>query len=102
MTIEIRQFRGLQDNYGFLVRDCASGQVASIDASDADVILGQLDQAGWRLSYVLLRPGLEGRGSVRPASCPKGQLSGARPMTARCRRVRNVAMHRPSAAEAVA
>lgn len=53
MTIEIRQFPCLQDNYGFLVRDCASREVASIDAPDAEVILAELDQAEWRLSYVL-------------------------------------------------
>jgi hydroxyacylglutathione hydrolase len=53
MPITIRQFPCLTDNYGFLVRDEASGLAACIDTPDADAILRELDQAGWRLSLIL-------------------------------------------------
>ncbi|MFN9252152.1 MAG: hydroxyacylglutathione hydrolase, partial [Brevundimonas sp.] len=38
MSLEIRQFPCLSDNYGFLLRDPASGLVAAIDAPDASRI----------------------------------------------------------------
>ena len=53
MPIEIHQFPCLQDNYGFLVRDRASGLAATIDTPDADAILGQLDKTGWKLALIL-------------------------------------------------
>jgi hydroxyacylglutathione hydrolase len=53
MPITIRQFPCLSDNYGFLVRDEASGLAACIDTPDADVILRELDQVGWRLALIL-------------------------------------------------
>jgi hydroxyacylglutathione hydrolase len=53
MPITIRQLPCLTDNYGFLVRDEASGLAACIDTPDADAILRELDQAGWRLSLIL-------------------------------------------------
>lgn len=51
--IEIRQFRCLADNYGYLVRDRATGAVAAIDTPDADAINGVLDREGWRLTHIL-------------------------------------------------
>ena len=53
MPITVRQFPCLTDNYGFLVRDEASGLVACIDTPDADAVLRELDQAGWRLALIL-------------------------------------------------
>lgn len=54
MPIDIQQFPVLSDNYAFLVRDQATGQVATIDTPDADAIAGHLDALGWgRLDYIL-------------------------------------------------
>ena len=54
MPLEIRQFPCLGDNYGFLVRDAASGQVATIDTPDADAIGRELAASGWgRLDLIL-------------------------------------------------
>ncbi|NEX92162.1 hydroxyacylglutathione hydrolase [Caulobacter sp. 17J65-9] len=54
MPLEIRQFPCLQDNYGFLIRDRASGKVACVDTPDADAILRELDASGWgRLELIL-------------------------------------------------
>lgn len=53
MTIEILQFPCLTDNYGYLVRDTASGAVATIDTPDAGEINRQLETAGWRLTHIL-------------------------------------------------
>jgi hydroxyacylglutathione hydrolase len=53
MTLEIRQFPCLSDNYGYLVRDRATGTVAAIDTPDAERIGAELDRAGWRLDLVL-------------------------------------------------
>jgi hydroxyacylglutathione hydrolase len=53
MAIEIRQFPCLDDNYGFLVRDAATGKVATVDTPDADAILAELEKAGWTLSLIL-------------------------------------------------
>ena len=46
MTLTVRQFPCLADNYGFLVRDDASGQTACIDTPDAGAILAALDREG--------------------------------------------------------
>ncbi|PHY13347.1 hydroxyacylglutathione hydrolase, partial [Caulobacter sp. B11] len=35
MPLTVHQFPCLSDNYGFLVRDDATGQVATIDTPDA-------------------------------------------------------------------
>lgn len=51
--IDIRQFPCLADNYGFLVRDAASGVVATIDTPDAEAINAALAAAGWRLDLIL-------------------------------------------------
>ena len=53
MSIEVRQFPCLSDNYGFLVRDAATGETASIDAPDADVVMKELAASGWRLTMIL-------------------------------------------------
>jgi hydroxyacylglutathione hydrolase len=53
MTLRIEQFPVLSDNYGYLVRDGASGQVACIDTPDADAIGVALDRLGWTLDLIL-------------------------------------------------
>jgi hydroxyacylglutathione hydrolase len=53
MTLTVRQFPCLSDNYGFLVRDDATGQVACIDTPDAEAILAELAKAGWGLDLIL-------------------------------------------------
>lgn len=54
MTLEVRLFPCLSDNYGFLARDVATGVVAAIDTPDADAILAALEQSGWgRLDLIL-------------------------------------------------
>jgi len=52
MTLTVRQFPCLSDNYGFLVRDDASGQTACVDTPDARAILAALDAAGWKLDFI--------------------------------------------------
>jgi hydroxyacylglutathione hydrolase len=53
MSLTVRQFPCLADNYGFLVRDEASGAVACVDTPDADAVLAQLRAAGWGLDLIL-------------------------------------------------
>ncbi len=53
MAVEVRLFPALQDNYGFLVRDRATGVAAAVDTPDADAVLAAAQAAGWTLSYVL-------------------------------------------------
>jgi hydroxyacylglutathione hydrolase len=52
MTVTIRQFACLSDNYGFLVRDDATGKTACIDTPDAAAILKELKTAGWGLDFI--------------------------------------------------
>ena len=53
MPLTGRQFSCLKDNYGFLIRDEATGLVAGIDTPDADAILAQLDKLGRKLALIL-------------------------------------------------
>jgi hydroxyacylglutathione hydrolase len=53
MALIVRQFPCLSDNYGFLARDEATGQVACIDTPDAAAILRELETLGWSLSLIL-------------------------------------------------
>ena len=54
MPLDVRLFPCLFDNYGFLVRDAATGAVATVDTPDADAILAALEQSGWgRLDLIL-------------------------------------------------
>jgi hydroxyacylglutathione hydrolase len=52
MSIEIRQFPCLRDNYGYLVRDKASGAVAAIDTPDIDAINAALARESWTLTHI--------------------------------------------------
>jgi hydroxyacylglutathione hydrolase len=51
--IDIRQFPCLADNYGYLIRDPASGAVAAIDTPDPAAIDAALAAEGWRLTHIL-------------------------------------------------
>lgn len=54
MTLDVRQFPCLSDNYGFLARDRATGLVATVDTPDAEAILQALKYSGWgRLDLIL-------------------------------------------------
>ena len=48
----IRQFPCLSDNYGFLVHDPDSGETATVDTPEADVILAEAEKAGWTISQI--------------------------------------------------
>lgn len=52
MTLQIVQFPCLADNYGYIVRDEASGLTACIDTPDADAIFRALDGQGWGLDFI--------------------------------------------------
>jgi len=52
MTLTVRQFPCLSDNYGFLIRDDASGKTACIDTPDAAAIFRELETAGWGLDFI--------------------------------------------------
>ena len=52
MTLTVRQFACLSDNYGFVVRDDVSGQTACIDTPDADAVMAELKRAGWGLDFI--------------------------------------------------
>ncbi|ATC33048.1 hydroxyacylglutathione hydrolase [Caulobacter vibrioides] len=53
MALIVHQFPCLSDNYGLLVRDEATGKVATIDTPDADAILAELGKLGWSLDMIL-------------------------------------------------
>ena len=53
MSLTVHQFPCLSDNYGFLVRDDATGTTATIDTPDADAILAELKKLGWGLDLIL-------------------------------------------------
>ena len=52
--IEIRMFPARDDNYGLLVHDAVSGATATIDAPEVEAIADALDEAGWRLTDILV------------------------------------------------
>jgi hydroxyacylglutathione hydrolase len=53
MPLTVHQFACLSDNYGFLIRDEASGLAACIDTPDAAAILRELEGLGWTLNMIL-------------------------------------------------
>lgn len=54
MTLDVRLFPCLSDNYGLLIRDDDSGRTAAVDAPDAVAVLADLEASGWgRLDLVL-------------------------------------------------
>lgn len=53
MPLTVHQFPCLSDNYGYLVRDEATGLAACIDTPDAAAVLAQLKALGWRLALIM-------------------------------------------------
>lgn len=51
--IEVHMFPCLEDNYGYLVRDRATGVLASIDTPEVAPIERALMQKGWKLHFIL-------------------------------------------------
>lgn len=54
MAAEIRLIPCLNDNFGYLIHDGATGATASIDAPQAAPIIAALSQEGWTLTDILL------------------------------------------------
>lgn len=52
--LETYLFPCLEDNYGCLVHDPASGVTASIDAPEGDAVLQALSEKGWALTHLLI------------------------------------------------
>jgi hydroxyacylglutathione hydrolase len=50
--LQIHQFPCLDDNYGFLAHDPATGATAAIDTPDADRYLAEAAAKGWRITEV--------------------------------------------------
>jgi hydroxyacylglutathione hydrolase len=54
MTAQTHLFRCLQDNFGVLLHDPATGATASIDAPEAAPVEAALKATGWRLTDILV------------------------------------------------
>jgi hydroxyacylglutathione hydrolase len=54
MPLEIVIVPCLQDNYGYLLRDEATGEVGSVDAPEAGAIEAALKERGWGLNLILV------------------------------------------------
>jgi hydroxyacylglutathione hydrolase len=52
MSLTVHQFACLSDNYGFLIRDDATGQVGCIDTPDGDAVLAAADSVGWKIDVI--------------------------------------------------
>lgn len=53
MALQILQIPCLQDNYGYLIHDGASGATASIDTPEVGPINAALKANGWKLTHIL-------------------------------------------------
>lgn len=53
ITLEIHKFSCLNDNYGYLIHEHASGQTAAIDTPDAEKYLAEASRLGWTISHIL-------------------------------------------------
>jgi hydroxyacylglutathione hydrolase len=51
-NLEVHQFPCLEDNYGYLLHDPASGYTASIDTPEVSAIEHALQEKGWRLTHI--------------------------------------------------
>ncbi len=54
MAVQVRLFPCLNDNYGVLVNDPATGATAAIDAPESAAVEAALAASGWRLSDILV------------------------------------------------
>lgn len=50
--LQIHQFPCLDDNYGFLVHDEASGETATVDTPDAERILAEAAAKNWKITQI--------------------------------------------------
>jgi hydroxyacylglutathione hydrolase len=53
MPLSVHQFPCLEDNYGFLIRDEASGLAACVDTPESGAILREVQRLGWNLALIL-------------------------------------------------
>lgn len=53
-NLEIHQFPCLNDNYGVLIHDPASGATASVDAPDGEAVAAAAKSKGWGLTHILV------------------------------------------------
>jgi hydroxyacylglutathione hydrolase len=53
MPLDVHQFPCLEDNYGFLAHDEATGKTACIDTPEVAPILAALKEKGWKLDLIL-------------------------------------------------
>lgn len=54
MALEIVMFAARSDNFGYLLRDTASGRVAALDAPEEGAILEALEARGWGLDEIFI------------------------------------------------
>ncbi len=50
--LQVHQFPCLDDNYGYLIHDPASGETACIDTPDADAYLREAEGKGWTITQI--------------------------------------------------
>ncbi len=54
MAVEVRLVPCLSDNYAVILRDPVSDTVTLVDAPEAPPIERALDEAGWKLTHILV------------------------------------------------
>lgn len=52
MSLKIVQIPCLNDNYGYLLHDTATGQTASIDSPDGETIAAKATELGWNITHI--------------------------------------------------
>jgi hydroxyacylglutathione hydrolase len=50
--LRVEQFPCLNDNYGFLIHDVATGQTAAIDVPESAAYKAKLNELGWKLTHI--------------------------------------------------
>eukprot|EP00559_Dactyliosolen_fragilissimus_P002183 CAMPEP_0184857638 /NCGR_PEP_ID=MMETSP0580-20130426/2789_1 /TAXON_ID=1118495 /ORGANISM="Dactyliosolen fragilissimus" /LENGTH=269 /DNA_ID=CAMNT_0027353347 /DNA_START=207 /DNA_END=1016 /DNA_ORIENTATION=- len=50
--LEVIQAPCLDDNYGYLIHDPATGETAAVDTPDAEVYQKELEKRGWKLTHI--------------------------------------------------
>lgn len=81
MALDFHQFRCLDDNFGLLAHDPASGATLCLDAPEAGPILAALDQRQWVLTDIALthhHPDHIGATAALTAQFPRARVIGAK------------------------
>lgn len=52
-NLEVAQFLCLDDNYGYLIHDPATGETAAVDTPSAGAYKAELQKRGWKLTHIL-------------------------------------------------